>query len=168
MKMSWLARIAIHLTAAPLVAQTAELPVWIRAHPAGQVVDLELTATRPAGSASGLLNGEHNGGLQIVVPRGWTVRWTWVNADSSAHHSLVVMTEREKLPTEGGTAAFTNAMTRSLKGGLMPGAKDVTSFVAEDAGWFWMLCGVPGHAIAGEFIGLRIDPAATGVAVNRK
>ena len=76
------------------------------------------------------VNGELNGGLQIVVPRGWTVRWTWFNADSSAHHSLVVMTEREKLPTEGGSAAFTNAMTRSLKGGLVPGGKDVTSFVA--------------------------------------
>ena len=168
MKMSWLPCIAIHLAAAPLVAQTGELPAWIRADPAAQVVDLELTATRPAGSTSILLNGERNGGLQIVVPRGWTVRWTWTNADSSAHHSLVVMAEREKLPIEGGSAAFTNAMTRSVKGGIPPGGKDVTSFVAEDAGWFWMLCGVPGHAIAGEYIGLRVDPGATGVAVNRK
>jgi hypothetical protein len=166
--MYWLPVVGIHLAAAPLVAQAVGVPAWIRADSAGQVVDLDLTATRPAGSASTLINGELNGGLQVVVPRGWTVRWTWFNADSSAHHSLVVMTEREKLPTEGGSPAFTNAMTRSLKSGLMPGGKDVTSFVAEDAGWFWMLCGVPGHAIAGEFIGLRVDPAATGVAVNRK
>jgi hypothetical protein len=31
-----------------------------------------------------------------------------------------------------------------------------------------MLCGVPGHAIAGEWIGLRIDPAASGVSLKRK
>lgn len=152
----------------PAAAQTADLPAWVRPDPAAQTVDLDWTVTRPAGAASALLNGEANGSLQVIVPRGWTVRWTWVNADSSGNHSLVVMTEREKLPTEGGSAAFTNAMSRSLKGGLAPGGKDVTTFVAEDAGWYWILCGVPGHAIAGEYLGLRVDPGATGAGVKRK
>jgi hypothetical protein len=103
-----------------------------------------------------------------MVPRGWAIRWHWVNADSSVAHSLVVMAEREKLPTEGGSPAFTNAMTRALKAGLPAGGTDHTSFVAEDGGWYWVLCGVPGHAIAGEWIGLRVDPSATGVGIRRK
>lgn len=149
--------------AAPAAAQTAGLPPWIRVDAAAQAVDVELTVTHPAPSPSALINGAARGGLQLVVPRGWTVRWTWVNADSAAPHSLVVMAEREKLPSEGGSAAFTNAMTRSVRAGMAPGGKDVTSFVAEDAGWYWILCGVPGHAIAGEYLGLRVDPSATTV-----
>jgi hypothetical protein len=78
------------------------------------------------------------------------------------------MAEREKLPQEGGRAVFTNAMTRAVTTGLPAGGKDDTSFEAEDAGWYWLLCGVPGHAIAGEWIGFRVDPAATEPAVNRK
>jgi len=80
----------------------------------------------------------------------------------------VVMVEREKLPMEGGRPSFTNAMSRSVTAGLPPGGTDNTTFVAEDAGWYWVLCGVPGHAIAGEWIGLKVDPAATGVSVTRK
>ena len=78
------------------------------------------------------------------------------------------MTEREKLPMEGGRAAFTNAMSRGVTTGLPTDGTDNTTFEAEEGGWFWVLCGVPGHAIAGEWIGLKVDPAATGVGVVRK
>jgi hypothetical protein len=78
------------------------------------------------------------------------------------------MAEREKLPTEGGRAAFTNAMTRMLTDGLRPGQGDRTTFTADEAGWYWMLCGVPGHALGGEYIGLRVDPEATTAGVKLK
>ena len=102
------------------------------------------------------------------MPLGWTVQWDWQSADSTAPHSLVVMAEREKLPTEGGRAAFTNAMTRMLTDGLRPGQGDRTTFTADEAGWYWMLCGVPGHALGGEYIGLRVDPEATTAGVKLK
>ena len=114
------------------------------------------------------INGRREGGLQIVVPLGWTVQWDWHNADSTAPHSLVVMVEREKLPTEGGHPAFTNAMTRMVTAGLAAGSGDRTTFTAEEPGWYWLLCGVPGHAIAGEYIGLRIDPEARTASVKAK
>jgi hypothetical protein len=69
---------------------------------------------------------------------------------------------------EGGRPYFTNAMSRAVTTGLPTGGTDRTSFVAEDAGWFWVLCGVPEHAIRGEWIGLKVDAAATGVSVTRK
>lgn len=144
------------------------LPAWIAVDSAGKSVTLTLDAlpTTPAGGAT--LNGHHHGDIQLVVPINWTVRWTWVNRDSSQSHSLVVMTEREKLPTEGGRPSLDNAMTRAVTTGLKPGQKDLTSFLTDQAGWYWMLCGVPGHAIRGEWIGLKVDRAATGVSLVSK
>ena len=104
----------------------------------------------------------------IIVPLDWRVQWDWQSADSTAPHSLVVMAEREKLPTEGGRAAFTNAMTRMLAEGLQPGQGDQTTFTADQAGWYWMLCGVPVHALEGEYIVLRVDPEAKTADVQTK
>jgi uncharacterized cupredoxin-like copper-binding protein len=149
-------------------AQSADtVPRWIAADPTAKSVNLTLESTRPAGSGSATLNGEHDGSLQINVPLNWTVHWSWRNSDS-VPHSLVVMAEREKLPAEGGHPALENAMSRAVSDGIAPGKTDETTFIGDQAGWYWMLCGVPGHALAGEWIGLRVDPAATGVSLKRK
>jgi hypothetical protein len=135
---------------------------------AARTVTIALQVTPGTAGGPALINGHHNGSLQIVVPLNWTVEWDWRSADSTSPHSLVVMAEREKLPTEGGRATFTNAMTRMVAAGLPAGQGDRTTFVADQAGWFWLLCGVPGHAIAGEYLGLRVDPDATTAGVKAK
>ena len=141
-------------------------PAWFTQDTVAHLITLTLeTQAGPAGSA-GQINGFHNGNIQIVVPLHWTVRWNWRNDDSTASHSLVVMVEREKLPTQGGSPAFTNAMTRMVQAGLKPGQTDQSTFEAEEAGWYWLLCGVPGHALQGEWIGLRVDPAARGITIR--
>ena len=61
------------------------------------------------------------------MPLNWTVQWDWRIRRLTAPHSLVVMAEREKLPTEGGRAAFTNAMTRTVTAGLPAGQGDRTN-----------------------------------------
>ena len=127
---------------------------------AARVVALSLEITAPPGAPSALINGYRAGEARIVVPLGWTVKWDWRSADSTAPHSLVVMVQREKIPLEGGRASFSNAMTRAVVEGLRPGQNDQTIFVADEAGWYWMLCGVPGHAIKGEWLELRVDPEA--------
>lgn len=154
--------------AAPLVAQDAGLPAWVHPDPAAKSVLLDLTVTHPAGAPSAAISGEHDGSIQVIVPQGWTIKWHWVNEDSAASHSLVVVAEREKLPQQGGQAVFTNAMTRAVLPGLATGRTDDTSFEADEGGWFWVICGVPGHAIAGEWISLRVDPSATDVGVKKK
>ncbi len=150
--------------AVPLAAQ-ASLPAWVASDSAQQAVTLTLDAVAdgPEGIAS--LAGHHHGGVQVVVPVRWTVKWIWVNRDSTQRHSLVVMAEREKLPVEGGRPAFDNAMSRAVTSGLAVGQRDLTTFTADQPGWYWMLCGVPGHALHGEWIGLKVDPAATMPAV---
>jgi sulfocyanin SoxE-like protein len=142
------------------VAVTDTTPPWLVADSAARTVTIALQVTPAPEGGAALINGYRNGELQIVVPLNWTVQWDWRSADSTAPHSLVVMAEREKLPTEGGRAAFTNAMTRMVTDGLEAGQGDRTTFTADQAGWYWMLDGVPGHAIKGEYIGLRVDPEA--------
>jgi hypothetical protein len=156
------------LVAVAAARLSAQLPDWVAVDSAARTMILSLEATPggPGGMAS--LNGHQHGDIQVVVPLDWTVKWTWLNRDSTATHSLVVMAEREKLPTEGGQPALENARSRAVTTGLRPGQKDVTSFSADQAGWYWMLCGVPGHAIRGEWIGLKVDRAATGVEVKLK
>ena len=159
------------LAVSPLPAQStgaAEPAPWVAADSAARTATITLEVTAPAGSPSALLNGYREGGVQIVVPLRWTVTWDWRSADSAGKHSLVLMAEREKLPTEGGRPAFTNAMSRSVTTGLAAGQADHTTFEAEESGWYWLLCGVPGHAIAGEWIALRVDPEATTAGVKVK
>jgi uncharacterized cupredoxin-like copper-binding protein len=141
---------------------------WLVADSATRTVRLALEVTAPGGAPSALINGHRAGEVQVVVPLNWTVQWDWHSADSTAPHSLVVMVEREKLPTEGGHPDFTNAMTRMVKAGLRPGQPDQTTFTADQPGWYWLLCGVPGHAIQGEYLGLRIDPDAKTASLKSK
>jgi hypothetical protein len=141
---------------------------WLVADSATRTVRLVLEVTAPAGAPSALINGHRAGEVQAVVPLNWTVQWDWHSADSTSAHSLVVMAEREKLPTEGGHAVFTNAMTRMVTAGLRPGQADRTTFTADQPGWYWLLCGVPGHAIQGEYLGLRVVPEARTASLKSK
>jgi uncharacterized cupredoxin-like copper-binding protein len=153
--------------APPTAKEPPAAPDWLAVDAANKTATLTLEVANRTGAPSALINGYHNGAARIVVPVGWTVKWNWRNADTTAH-SLVVMVQREKLPLEGGRAAFTNAMTRMVTEGLPPGGTDQTTFVAEEAGWYWLMCGVSGHALAGEWLELRVDPEATTASVRVK
>lgn len=153
---------------AATVVNPARVPDWLQVDAASKTARLTLEVTHAAGDSIVTINGERQGSVQIVVPLNWTVQWSWVNGDSSGSHSLVVMAEREKLPLEGGRPALDNAWSRAVNTGLKPGQKDNTTFIADQAGWYWMLCGVPGHAIAGEWIGLKVDRDATTASIVRK
>jgi len=155
-------------TLAPGAVAQAAAPAWVTADSTARTVTITLEVTHPAGAPSALLNGYREGAAQVVVPLGWTVAWEWRNGDATAPHSLVVMQEREKLPTEGGRPVFTNAMTKSLAEGLAAGQTDHSTFEADQVGWYWLLCGVPSHALQGEWIGLKVDPDARTASVVLK
>jgi plastocyanin len=151
----------------PPVATSAR-PRWMQVDSAARTVALALEITATPGAPSALINGYRAGDVRIVVPVGWTVRWNWRNADPASAHSLVVMGERERIPLEGGRAAFSNARTHRVTEGLAPGQTDQTTFVADEAGWYWLLCGVHAHGINGEWFELRVDPEAKTAAVELK
>ena len=149
---------------APDAADTS----WMKSDSAERTVSLSLVVTKPAGSPSALISGYRSGQAQIEVPVRWTVKWNWRNDDPGAVHSLVVMTQREKVPLEGGRASFSNAMSRSVTEGLATGQSDQTTFEAEEAGWYWLMCGVPNHALNGEWLELRVSPDAHNGSVHLK
>jgi Sulfocyanin (SoxE) domain len=150
------------------VAKPAADTTWVKSDSGTKTVSLSLLVTRPSGSPSALINGYRSGEAQILVPVGWTVKWDWKNQDSASPHSLVVMVQREKLPLEGGRAAFSNAMSRSVTSGLESGQGDQTTFEADEAGWYWLMCGVPSHALNGEWLELRVSPDAHSGGVQLK
>ena len=131
---------------------------WLAADSAERTVTLTLRVTKRAGSPSALINGYRSGDARVVVPVRWTVKWDWRNDDSDAAHSMVVMNQREKIPLEGGRAAFSNAMSRSVTAGLPAGQSDQTTFEADETGFYWLMCGVPSHALNGEWIELQVSP----------
>ena len=141
---------------------------WLATDSANKTATLTLETSARPNARSALINGDRNGEARIVVPVGWTVKWSWHNADTASPHSLVVMVQREKLPLEGGRPAFSNAVTRMVTEGLPPGQTDQSTFIADEAGWYWLMCGVPGHALAGEWIELRVDPEAKVPSVKVK
>ena len=141
---------------------------WLVADSAARVVTLDLEVTARPGAGSALINGFRSGEVRIIVPVGWAVRWNWRSSDASAPHSLVVMVQREKVPLEGGRPSFSNAMTRMVTEGLRPGQTDQSTFVAEEAGWYWMMCGVPSHALNGEWVELRVDPESSSARVEHR
>jgi hypothetical protein len=141
---------------------------WITSDSAERTVTLSLVVTKPTSSPSALINGYRSGQAQIVVPVKWTIKWNWRNDDPGAMHSLVVMTQREKVPLEGGRASFSNAMSHSVAEGLATGQTDQTTFEAEEAGWYWLMCGVPNHALNGEWLELRVSPDAHSGSVHLK
>jgi hypothetical protein len=159
------------LVLAALIAVPAapdSLPPWVARDTAARTVMLTLEASRAPGDSSASIAATRAGAITIIVPLSWTVKWRWQNNDQTAAHSLVVMPEREKVPLEGGSPAFPDALTRAVKDGLPAGAVDRATFLADQAGWYWMLCGVPGHAADGEWIGLRVDPRASDVGIRRQ
>jgi sulfocyanin SoxE-like protein len=154
-------------TPAPPAPDASPSPItWLTVDSASRTASLTLEVTAPPNSPSARINGYRNGEARIVVPVGWTVKWNWRNADTASPHSLVVMVQREKVPLEGGRSSFSNAMTRMVTEGLPPGQTDQATFVAEEAGWYWLMCGMPGHALKGEWIELRLDPEATTARVE--
>ena len=142
------------------------LPDWVAVDSAARQVTLTLVAEPGPEPGTGAISGHRAGDIQLLVPQGWTVHWSWRNADTTENHSLVIMAEREKLPAEGGPPAIDGALSRMVKAGLKPGQRDETTFVAEPGGWYWMLCGVPGHALKGEWIGFRVDSGAGTVSLK--
>jgi sulfocyanin SoxE-like protein len=104
-------------------------------------------------------NGFGNGGGTLTVPAGSTNVWNFEQADGTPH-SAEVATGTGPVPNAGGDPAIPRAYTNKVVEGLPQGATDVIKFTAPDTGSYRIICGVPGHALSGMWIWLKIDPAA--------
>lgn len=100
-----------------------------------------------------------NGGGTLTVPPGSTNVWNFVQDDGTPH-SAEVASGTGPVPNSGGDPAIPRAYTNKVVEGMAQGATDVIRFTAPDTGSYRIICGVPGHALSGMWIWLKIDPAA--------
>jgi plastocyanin len=100
-----------------------------------------------------------NGGGTLTVPAGSTNVWNFLQNDGTPH-SAEVASGTGPLPNSGGDPAIPRAYTNKVVEGMAQGDTDVIRFTAPDTGSYRIICGVPGHALSGMWIWLKIDPAA--------
>ena len=145
-------------------AAKAPDPAWLKWNADTKTVTFQLIAGVPASASPFNFNGFTDGKLTLVIPAGATVVMPFVN-DDGVPHSAEVASGTGPIPNMGGTAAIPRAYTIQLLEGLPQGGKDVMRFTAAPNGTFRIICGVPGHAPAGMYIDMKVDPAAKEPAI---
>jgi plastocyanin len=140
-------------TAATSTTPAAADSEYLKWDPATKTVTFKLVA--------GPFDFNHftNGGGTLTVPAGSTNVWNFLQNDGTPH-SAEVASGTGPVPNSGGDPAIPRAYTNKVVEGLMQGATDVIRFTAPDTGSYRIICGVPGHALSGMWIWLKIDPAA--------
>jgi plastocyanin len=126
---------------------------YVRYDPATKTVTFRLVA------GPFLFNGFGSGSATLTVPPGSTNVWNFVQADGTPH-SAEVASGTGQLPNSGGDPAIPRAYTNKVVEGLVQGGTDVLRFTAPDSGTYRIVCGVPGHALSGMWLWLKVDPAA--------
>jgi plastocyanin len=139
--------------ASPRTAPAAADSEYVKWDPATKTVTFRLVA--------GPFDFNHftNGGGTLTVPAGSTNVWNFLQNDGTPH-SAEVASGTGPVPNSGGDPAVPRAYTNKVVEGMAQGETDVIRFTAPDTGSYRIICGVPGHALSGMWIWLKIDPAA--------
>jgi sulfocyanin len=141
-------------------------PSWMHPDAAAKSVRIELVAGWNANNGALNYNGYYKGDMTIVVPLGWTVDVDFRNHDGMLPHSLVATRPfaPDKIPMQAGVGqlAIGKAYSVDPESGIMADHHDEVRFAARDAGQFWLICGVTGHALQGMWVKLGVDAQADG------
>ena len=133
---------------------------WLKYDATTKTVTFALVAGAPGGTGGPFnFNGYTSGSAALVVQPGSKVVMNFENQDGTPHSAVVIGADGP-LPNIGGDAAIPAAYTRDVTQGLAQGGKDVMRFTAPASGSYRIICGVPGHALSGMWIWLKIDSAA--------
>jgi sulfocyanin len=127
--------------------------------PAERTVDVRLVAGYDGGNNSLNINGATQGGHTVTVPVGWRIEGVMENR-VDLPHSVVVVPVVARLPESPGDAAFSGAHTAAATDGAGERTRSPFTFVADRAGSYMMVCGVPFHGQAGMWIRLVVSDEA--------
>jgi hypothetical protein len=127
---------------------------------AARTVQFQLIAGYSGLNGALNFNGFGDGGLTLTVPLDWHVVMHFSSHDGMLPHSAEVIPDGPVPKTGAMEAAFSQAVTLKLQEGLTSTEHDDMKFVADKAGSFLIICGVPGHAANGMWIRFKIDAAA--------
>ncbi|MEO8089615.1 MAG: sulfocyanin-like copper-binding protein [Gemmatimonadales bacterium] len=103
-------------------------------------------------------NGYRDGQGTLVLPSKAKVVINFVNKDGTPHSAIVVSAEGP-VPDAATEPALPRAYTNKVLEGLPQEATDVMRFPVPESGSYRLVCGVPGHALSGMWIWMKVDPA---------
>ena len=121
-----------------------------------------ITVDAAQGSAGGGLNfnGVVQGAKTFTVPAGWNVVMKFKNLGNFGHSAIVVKGSKPPMSVTEKNAAFPGAYTKMVVQGLGMNMADTAKFKATTAGTYLIVCGVPGHALGGQYLGLKVVAGA--------
>ena len=161
--------------AAPTVALAGEpfVPSWITSDPVGKSVVIDLVAGWNGNGMFSNYNGYHHGALTLLVPIGWTVTIDFRNRDATGPHSMLVtapFSEVEmQLQLSERNAVVAGAYSERPTKGQKAGEGDRIRFTADQAGLYYVACGVPAHLMAGMYVKLEVrDGLDRGMALTHE
>jgi sulfocyanin len=134
-------------------------------HAASHTADVTIVANKTA-SGGFAFNGYQRGGMTITVPVGWQVVVHFENADTTGHSLAVLPSGAHQQVTPPSSPAFAGATTPNLSAGLPKGPPVTFTFDATKAGTYELVCGVPGHAISGQWDVLVVSATADAPSVT--
>jgi hypothetical protein len=140
------------------LAQTSK---YVQNNAARKTATLRVIAGEGGGGLN--FNGVVRGAKGFVVPLGWTVELKFKNADPNMPHSIIVVPQTPNIPVvfNPQMAAFKGAASKNVAQGVDDRAPEETlRFVADKAGKYLLVCGVPGHGTAGQWLGFEVSKSA--------
>jgi len=105
-------------------------------------------------------NGVQRGTKSFTVPAGWNVVVKFKNLGMMGHSAIVTKGKTPPNSITAAVAAFPNAYTPKLAEGLAMNATADLKFAVKTAGDYNIVCGVPGHNLGGQWIGLVVSSSA--------
>jgi uncharacterized cupredoxin-like copper-binding protein len=121
-----------------------------------------ITVDANQGTVNGGLNfnGAAKGAKSFTIPAGWNVVMQFKNMGAIPHSAIVVKGGTPPMSVTEKDAAFPGASTRMVMQGMGMNAADTVKFKASKAGSYLIICGVPGHALGGQYLGLKVVAGA--------
>ncbi|MBF8379126.1 hypothetical protein IW967_14845 [Alicyclobacillus mali] len=106
-------------------------------------------------------DGYADGDMTLVVPMGWRVVIEFENASLMPHSAMVVPYDvRARASFDASILAFPGAETPNPSQGEPKGSRNEIVFTASRVGTYALVCGVPGHALAGMWDRLVVSDQA--------
>jgi plastocyanin len=127
-------------------------PTFIKLGAAPKSVELLIIAAFDGNNGGMNFNGHIHGKAGFTIPLGWTVTVTFQNKSAVPHSAVVVDVEkvREIRPAADGPY-FKGATTPNAEMGTTTKTETFT-FTADEKGKYAVVCGFPGHTLAGHWI----------------
>jgi len=138
----------------------------------GKVVRLTLISGWNNANAGFNFNGGAYGRMVVTAPLGDKVMVTYKN-NVAVFHDVDIIRYQTPLPSHSASPAFAGArspLPQFKPGAPLPssGKPVMFSFVADKAGTYMIICGVPGHALAGMWDTLVVSPTAKTASITFK